>query len=94
MRTDPLMFEGTQIAARYPTGDRPWLDAQALCALLGYGDWQRALLEHCHPAEILFGDGEIPQAFISLSSLQRLSARAPGPRAQRLHQWSRALAQR
>lgn len=91
MRPDHLLFEGTEIAARYTTDDSPWLEAPTLCTLLGYGDWQLTLLEHCYPADILFGDGEIPQAFISLASLQRLSARAPGPRATRLHQWSRAL---
>ncbi|SDI96845.1 BRO family, N-terminal domain [Pseudomonas flavescens] len=87
MRSHLLIFEGHEIAIRYTTDDRPWLDAPTLCNLLGYADWRRALLEHCHPADILFGDDEIPQAFISLDALQRLSTQAASPQALRVHQW-------
>ncbi|TBU84511.1 hypothetical protein DNJ99_08615 [Pseudomonas daroniae] len=91
MRSHHLMFEGHDIAIRYTTDDQPWLDALTLCNLLGYPDWQSALLEHCHPAGILFGDDEIPQPFISLDNLQRLTTHAVSPQTRRLHHWLRQL---
>ncbi|WP_165496955.1 BRO family protein [Phytopseudomonas dryadis] len=80
-------LEDHEITLRYATDGQPWFDAEALCTVLEYPDWQSALLEYCRPEGILFGSDTTPQAMINLENLQRLSAHGTAPGIRRLRNW-------
>lgn len=80
-------FEGRQIAVHASADGRLWFCAEAICAVLCFSDSQAALLYHCKPSGILFGNEASPQAMIDLRNLLQLSHHSPPSHAARLHDW-------
>lgn len=82
-----LVFEDSEILMQCTADRQPWFHAETLCRLLGYQDQQAALLAHCRPAGLLFGNDQTPQAMVDLESLLCLSIHGAGPRAGRFRTW-------
>lgn len=87
--TSPInpVFEDIRFTVQRTTDGRFWFTAQAVCQALDLSDEDTALLLHCRPEGILFGNEETPQAMIDLENLLRLSLNAPSARGKRLFAW-------
>jgi prophage antirepressor-like protein len=73
--TSPInpIFEDIRLTVQRAADGRFWFVAQTVCQALELADEQAALLLHCRPEGILFGNEETPQAMIDLENLLRLS---------------------
>jgi prophage antirepressor-like protein len=74
--TSPInpVFEDIRFTVQRATDGRFWFAAQPVCQALELKDDATALLLHCRPEGILFGNEETPQAMIDLENLLRLLA--------------------
>lgn len=86
-RSIHLIFEGIRLTARRAADGRFWFTAQAVCQALELADEETALLLHCRPEGILFGNEQAPHAMIDLENLLRLSLSCTSSRAERLRSW-------
>lgn len=66
-------FEDIRLTVQRAADGRFWFAAQPVCQALELADEHAALLSHCRPDGILFGNEETPQAMIDLENLLRLS---------------------
>ena len=82
-----LIFEDIRFTVRRAADGRFWFAAQAVCQALELADEETALLLHCRPEGILFGNEQAPQATIDLENLLRLSLSSTSSRAERLRSW-------
>ena len=80
-------FEGQQVAVRAGTDGRLWFCAQAICSALRFSDSQAAMLYHCRPSGILFGNEPAPQAMIDLRNVLQLSHYSSPGRAAQVYDW-------
>lgn len=87
--TSPInpIFEDIRLTVQRAADGRFWFAAQAVCLALELADEKAALLLHCRPEGIIFGNEEAPQAMIDLENLLRLSLSSTSPRAGRLRSW-------
>ncbi|MDP9940975.1 BRO family protein [Ectopseudomonas alcaliphila] len=87
--TSPInpVFEDIRLTVRRAADGRFWFAAQTVCQALELADEEAALLLHCRPEGILFGNEETPQAMIDLENLLRLSLSSTSSRAERLRSW-------
>ena len=83
----PFHFDGQPITVCTSIDGRLWFCADAVCSALCYGDIQAALLDHCRPGGILFGNQQSPQAMIDLCNVLQLSHHCPPARAAQFHEW-------
>lgn len=80
-------FEDIRLTVQRAADGRFWFAAQPVCQALELADEHAALLSHCRPEGILFGNEETPQAMIDLENLLRLTLHSTSPRAERLREW-------
>ncbi|MGE6243938.1 BRO-N domain-containing protein [Ectopseudomonas guguanensis] len=83
---DPY-FEDIRVTVQRAADGRFWFAAHPVCQALELDDEHAALLSHCRPEGILFGNEETPQAMIDLENLLRLSLQSTSSRAERLREW-------
>ncbi|WP_417705884.1 BRO family protein [Pseudomonas sp.] len=81
------VFEDIRLTVRSAADGRYWFAAQAVCQALELADEEAALLLHCRPEGILFGNEQAPHAMIDLENLLRLSLSTTSSRAERLRSW-------
>lgn len=80
-------LDGKHVAVRNGADGRLWFSAETICSALQYSDSQAALLYHCDPGGILFGNEQSPQAMIDLRNVLQLTHHSPPSRATRLYDW-------
>lgn len=80
-------FDGRQVIVHASTDGRIWFTAEAICQALEFPDIHAALLYHCRPDGILFGNEHSPLARIDLQNLLQLSRHCSAHRAARLQGW-------
>ncbi|WAJ39289.1 Bro-N domain-containing protein [Pseudomonas sp. GOM7] len=87
--TSPIhpVFEDIRFTVQRAADGRFWFAAQPVCQALELSDEDAALLLHCRPEGILFGNEETPQAMIDLENLLRLSLNGNNARSRRLFAW-------
>ena len=87
--TSPInpIFENILFTVQRAPDGRFWFAAQPVCQALELDDEQAALLAHCRPEGILFGNEETPQAMIDLENLLRLTLHCAPNNGTRLRNW-------